>query len=127
MANKVQFYECYDYNEELLLIEMLVDDSSDNIDWGEFTAPEKGIDKDDWQCAYLEQYLNVDGTEKICELYDEPDPEVKPCRFAFFIYRYPEQEKRLLTPYGEFSLENPKPMPKRLIKCIEFDNEEDDD
>ena len=126
MNNKIQLFECYEFNEELLLIEMLINDSFDNIDWAEFTVPEKGLGKDDWQCAYLEQYLNLDGTKKICELYDEPDPEVKPCRIAFFIYKYEEQEKKLLTPYGEFSLENPKPMPKRLIKCIEFESEDDD-
>ena len=127
MENKVQFFECYNYNEELYLIEMAVDEPSNRIRWTQFGIPEEDLPKDNWQCPYQEQYLNRDGTETICELYDEPDPPVKPCRFAFFIYRFETQEKTLITPYGSFSLENAKPVPERLAKCIEFDNEDEDD
>ena len=125
--SKVKFYDCYDYNDELLLIEMLVDENSDDIDFGEFVVPEKGVDEGDWQCAYLEQYLNEEGNEKICELYDEPQDSVKPCRFAFFLYKFEGQDKNMHTPYGNFSIENPKPMPKRLLDIIEFDDEEDEE
>ena len=125
--SKVKFYDCYDYNDELLLIEMLVDENSEDIDFGEFVVPEKGLDENDWQCAYLEQYLIEDGTERICELYDEPQTPVKPCRFAFFLYKSEGQGKKLSTPYGNFSIESPKSMPKRLLDIIEFEDEEDED
>ncbi|MDE6474724.1 MAG: hypothetical protein K2L70_06460 [Clostridia bacterium] len=127
MKSKVQFFECYDYNEELYLIEMIINDSSNNIDWSEFVVPESNLPEKDWQCAFLEQYLNLDGTEKICELYDEPQEAVCPCRIAFFIYKYDTQEKKIITPYGTFSFENSIPMPERLLKCIEFEDEEDED
>ncbi len=117
---KVGFFDCYDYNKGWMLVEMLIDDYSDNIDWLEFVVPEAGLEKDDWQCAYLEQYLNADGTKKICKLYNEPKTPVKPCRFAFFLCKI--KEKTLVTPYGKFSLENLKPVPDRLKKCIEFDD-----
>jgi hypothetical protein len=68
----------------------------------------------------MEQYLNEDGTEKICETYDEPEHEVKPCRVAFFIYK--EGSKMLRTPYGEFDLRNPQSLPTRLKDIIEFED-----
>lgn len=33
--------------------------------------PEKGVQPNNWQTAFLEQYLNESGTEKICDLYGE--------------------------------------------------------
>lgn len=124
---EVKFYGCYDYNDELILIEMVVDAASDSIDFGEFSVPEKGLTKSDWQAPYMEQYLNADGTEKICELYDEPEPPVKPCRFTFFIYKMQEQEGVLKTPYGDFPIVDLQPMPERLTECIELEDEEADD
>lgn len=127
MNKNVPFFECYRFSDELILIEMLINDSSENIDFGEFVVPEQNLPESDWQCAYLEQYLNSEGTEKICDLYDEPEEAVIPCRIAFFIYKFDNQERKIITPYGTFSLEDLKPMPERLLKCIEFENEEDDD
>lgn len=126
MNSKVKFFECYDYSDELILIEMLINDSSENIDFAEFVVPDPNLDEDDWQCAYLEQYLNSEGTDKICELYDEPEEAVKPCRIAFFIYKFDEQDRKIITPYGSFPLEDLKHVPERLLNCIEFENEDDD-
>ena len=117
---KVKFFDCYDFNEEWLLVEMAIDDYSDKLEWLLFVVPEKGLDKEDWQCAYLEQYLNEDGTKKICKLYDEPKKPVKPCRVAFFLYK--TEERNLITPYGKFSIKDLKPLPDRLKGIIEFDD-----
>ena len=106
---------------------MLIDERSDCIDLGEFVAPEKGLDRCNWQCAYLEQYLNDDGTQKICDLYSAPSPAVQPCRIAFFIYKFDTQDGTLLSPYGELSLANAKPLPARLKDIIIFHDEEDED
>lgn len=126
MDKKVKLFECYDFNDEVYLIETVIDDSSDNIDWGEFTVPEKNAPESDWQVAYAEQYLNPDGTERICDLYDKPEEPVKPCRAAFFIYKTDTQEKKITTPYGTFGMENVEPVPERLLNCIEFESDEDD-
>lgn len=41
-------------------------------------------------------------------------------RLVFFIYK--NDGKILCTPYGEFSIENPKKLPKRLKRIVEFEN-----
>ena len=116
--SKVEFFDCYDYNKGWLLVEMKVDEYSDELDWMEFVVPEAKFDKEDWQVPYLEQYLNDDGTQTICKLYSEPKTPVKPCRFTFFLCKI--KEKKLVTPYGEFSLKDPKPVPERLRRIIRF-------
>ncbi len=73
----------------------------------------------DWQIAYLEQYLNADGTEKICDLSETPKLSARPCRIAFFIYKK-RSGKVLRTPYREFSIRKPDKLSKRLEKIIEF-------
>lgn len=117
--DKVLFYDCYKYNRNWLLIEMTIDESSQEIDFGEFAVPQDGADDSDWQVPYMEQYLSSDGTEKVCETYDLPQPPVKPCRAAFFIYK--TDGKILRTPYGEFSVEKPNKLPERLKRIVEFE------
>lgn len=119
MSN-VDYYGCYDYNEEWYLIEMLINEESREIDWSAFTTPEEGMDERDWQAPYMEQYLNEDGTERICDVYDTPAESVNPCRVAFFIYK--TDAEMLITPYGQFPLEC-MDMPERLEDIVEFDGD----
>lgn len=117
---KVLYYGCYDFNEEWYLVEMLLDEASSDVDFYEFLIPDENLGEDDWQCAYLEQYLNEKGTKRICELYDEPEKDVRPCRVAFFLFK--DAPKTLRTPYGEFSLAS-NPLPERLKEIIEFEED----
>ena len=117
----VQYFGCYDYNDEWLLIELALDVASSDIEWESIVVPNDELDEEDWQCPYMEQYLNDDGTEKLCEMYDEPEETVKPCRVAFFIYK--DEAEVLRTPYGEFDLSDVKKLPKRLKEIIEFEEE----
>jgi len=117
----VQYFGCYDFNKEWLLVEMVLNVSSSEIEWDAIVVPNDELDEEDWQCPYMEQYLNEDGTEKICETYDEPEKAVKPCRVAFFIYK--DEAQTLRTPYGEFDLSKPRNLPKRLKHIITFDDE----
>lgn len=119
--DKVMFYDCYSYDDEWYLVEMLLDVPSSEIDWGDIVVPEDGTDESDWQCAYMEQYLNEDGTEKICETYDIPSDDVQPVRVAFFIYK--DSADILSTPYGSFKLDDTKKMPARLKNIIEFEED----
>ena len=116
--DKVKYYGCYDFNKEWYLVEMLIHEAFSDVDLYEFVVPDPELDEDNWQCAYLEQFLNTDGTKRICKLYDEPTTDVFPCRVAFFILKYAPSVLR--TPYGEFSLAG-APMPKRLKGIIEFE------
>lgn len=116
----VPFYQCYDYGDDLLLVELLLDTPSDEIDWSAFVVPEEGIVPGNWQAPYLEQYLNPDGTQKLCPLYEEPRPAAKPCRVAFFLYKSSGQTLR--TPYGDFDLTRAEPLPPRLTSLVEFED-----
>lgn len=117
--DSVQYYGCYDYNEEWYLVEMLLDLSASDIDWVHITVPEEGVNARDWQCAYMEQYLNQSGTKKLCKTYCQPDDDAKPCRVAFFIYKV--SATTLHTPYGDFELQTSDKVPERLADIIEFE------
>ena len=119
IVSSVTFFDCYKFKWKWILVEMVIDEFSDKINLNHFLVPEDGRLKLDWQIAYLEQYLNTDGTEKICDLSETPQPSVRPCRIAFFIYKK-RAGKVLRTPYGEFSIQEPKKLPERLKKIIEF-------
>lgn len=118
--DEVLFYGCYDYSDEWRLVEMQVNAASNEVNWFEMCAPEKYLDRESWQVAYLEQYLNEDGTQRICDLYDIPETPVKPCRVAFFIYK--TGAPMLSTPYGEFPLTGGE-LPERLKAIIEFEED----
>ena len=117
----VSYFECYNFNKEWLLVEMILNMPSSKIDWFSMVVPDENLDESHWQCPYMEQYLNADGTEKLCEVYDEPEEDVCPCRVAFFIYQ--EDSRILRTAYGDFDLTNAQNLPKRLKSIIEFEED----
>ena len=117
-ASVVNFFACYRFNRKWLLIEMGLNISSQNIDWCSIVVPDESLKPMYWQTPWLEQYLNEDGTKKICKPFDVPKEAVTPCRIAFFIYK--EGSEVLRTPYGEFDLCPPKRTPWRLRKIIKF-------
>ena len=119
------FYGCYDYNDDLLLIEMQVDVSWKWIRWHQFEVPQEGVDPSNWQAPYLEQYLNNDGTGKICELYDTPAENTVPCRFVFFLFK--TGAPKLVCQFGEFDLTEPQAVPERLAGIVELESDEDED
>lgn len=118
--NIVTHFASYDYNEEWYLVEMLLDLAASDIDWDDICVPEAGIPERNWQAPYMEQYLNEDGTEKLCETYDIPDGDVSPCRVAFFVFK--TSADTLRTPYGDFALQPTEPLPERLNRIVEFDD-----
>ena len=117
----VPYFECYKYNKEWLLVEMILNVPTSEIDWDSMVVPDDTLDEGDWQCPYMEQFLNADGTEKLCEVYDDPKEDVNPSRIAFFIYR--EGSELLRTAYGDFDLTNAQKLPKRLKSIIEFEED----
>ena len=117
-SKKVSFYDCYNYNEDWFLVEMALNVRPSEIRWEKFTVPERGKKKSDWQVPYMEQYLNPDGTEKVCETYEEPEADEPPCRVVFFIFKH--APRILRTPYGKFPLAD-KELPERLRSLVEFE------
>ncbi|MBE6900773.1 MAG: hypothetical protein E7479_08995 [Ruminococcaceae bacterium] len=122
-------YNCYKYNREWFLVEMIIDAKPSEIEFEKIVVPNENVRESDWQCPYMEQYLNSDGTEKLCEAYDVPEEDSSPCRISFFIYNenpkklfaFGKKKSVLRTPYGEFELSDKEKIPERLRKIIEFD------
>ena len=121
MENQVDLIGFYDFREDVILVEMIIDEFPSEIDFGSFCTPSDMLDESNWQVAYMEQYLNLNGTEKLCETYDIPTEPSKPSRVVFFIFKTDAME--LSTPYGMFSLKRLQELPHRLglAKLIEFD------
>ena len=117
----VECFRCYDFNDEWYLVEMILNKASSEIDWSAIVVPDNSLDESEWQCAYMEQYLNKDGTQKICDTYCIPEPDVTPSRVVFFIYK--DGSRLLRTPYGKFELESGHQIPERLRAIVEFDED----
>lgn len=115
----VTYYGCYDHNEEWYLIELALDVPASEILWEDMYVPELGVKREDQQAPYMEQYLNEDGTAKLCETYDVPKEQSPSSRVDFFLYKV--SSKTLSTPYGEFPLTAGVEIPRRLDGLIDFD------
>ena len=120
MNNQAKFIGCYDFNDSVFLVEMIVNECSSKIEFERFCVPDNMIKQSDWQVAYMEQYLNLDGNDKLCEAYDTPTEQSKPSRITFFLYK--SDNHKLSTPYGDFSTESLQKLPDRLAKIIDFDD-----
>ena len=113
------YYGCYDHNAEWYLIELALNVSASEILWEDMYVPEPGVKREDQQAPYLEQYLNEDGTAKLCGTYEVPKGQSPSSRVAFFLYKVPAPT--LSTPYGEFPLAAGEAVPRRLEGLIEFE------
>ncbi len=120
--NDMTLHGCYRFRKNWLVVEMTLPCTPDEIDWFGFSVPEEGVDEFDRIIPYMEQYLTPDGTDKLCDAWDEPEEQEAPSRVAFFLRRT-EGGAALETPYGSVSLTDLAPLPDRLIDILEFENE----
>ena len=111
---------CYRFTKKWLVVEITLPCTPDEIDWFGFSVPENGVDEFDRQVPYMEQYLTPDGTDKLCDAWEEPEEPCAPSRVAFFLCRT-EGGEVLETPYGDISLAEPTIMPDRLREILEFE------
>jgi hypothetical protein len=44
---------CYDFNDEVILIEMTINKPATKINLDKFVIPNKKLNKDDWQCPFM--------------------------------------------------------------------------
>lgn len=114
------FY-CYNFNDEWYLVEMALAIPPKDIEFDKILVPEESVEKSNWQAVLDEQFLNTDGTERICELYHTPKDNSTTSRVAFFIYK--TKAHILSTPYGEYELSDAVEVPDRLKSIIEFDED----
>ena len=115
------FHGCYVFNRTHLVLEITLPLTPDEIDWFGFSVPEEGVEEFDRIVPYMEQYLTPDGTEKLCDAWDEPEEQLAPSRVAFFLRK--SDAPTLVTPYGDLSLADPAPFPERLRGLLEFEKE----
>ena len=117
----VTTFNCFGFNDEWYLVEMALSIPPKDIKFNKIVVPEEGVKESDWQTVLAEQFLNNDGTERICDLYDTPDTDDSNSRVAFFIYK--TNSHILRTPYGEFELSDAEEVPGRLKEIIEIDED----
>ena len=106
---------------EWYLVEMALTIPPKDISFNKIVVPEKGVAERNWQTVLAEQYLNADGTERICDLYEMPDNGASNSRVAFFIYK--TGARILRTPYGQFELNDAEETPNRLKSIIEINED----
>ena len=119
MDNQMDIIGIYDFNNDAILVELIINEYPKDIDFIEFCVPDNSLNKSSWQVPYMEQYLGSDGVDKLCETYGAPAEQTKPTRLTFFLYKTGLPE--LSTPYGNVSILSPQKMPDRLVKIIDFD------
>ena len=117
----VTTFNCFGFNDEWYLVEMALSIPPKDIKFNKIVVPEEGVKESDWQTVLAEQFLNNDGTERICDLYDTPDTDDSNSRVAFFIYKTGSHILR--TQYGQFELNDAEETPDRLKSIIEIDED----
>ena len=117
----VTTFSCFSFNDEWYLVEMALSIPPKDIKFNKIVVPEEGVKESNWQTVLAEQFLNNDGTERICDLYDTPDTDDSNSRVAFFIYKTGSHILR--TPYGQFELNDAEETPDRLTSIIEIDED----
>ena len=117
----VTLFNCFSFSDEWYLVEMALTVPPQEIKFNKIVVPEEGIKERDWQTVLAEQFLNKDGTERICDLYEIPVNGDTDSRVAFFVYK--TNSHILRTPYGQFELRNAEEVPNRLKNIIEIDED----
>jgi hypothetical protein len=99
----------------VVLVEALVRDADDRFDAGDFSQPLPGVARDNWQAAWAETYLSLDGESRL----DDPS-KVNGFRVAFFMHFW-EPDKPLLSSYGELGCPAVSEMPERLRRLVPYE------
>lgn len=120
-STMVTLFNCFSYNDQWYLVEMALSIPPSEIAFDEILVPEEDVEKEHWQAVLAEQYLNHDGTERICEMWEKPQNGETESRVAFFIFK--TKSRVLKTPYGEFELTDEIEAPERLRNIIEVDED----
>lgn len=111
--------QCREQLESIVLVEVLVRGCDMRFDIDEFSQPQDGVPRENWQAAWAEAYLSEDGETLLVERWRDP-PKVDSIRVAFFIH-YWNAARPLLTSYGEVTCPAVKKMPHRLQKLVPYE------
>lgn len=122
MPNKIELIGIYEVSghEDVHLIELAINTNHNNVDIGQFTQTQDGIDRLNWQAPWDEKYLNADGTIITGDWMDSPNDSSDYTRLTFFLH-FIDFEKPLLTQWGELELKSTEQMPERISSIIEYE------
>jgi hypothetical protein len=106
--------------ESAVLVEVLVSDADDDFDVADFIQENPRLPRANWQAAWAEAFLSVDGQQLLVERWDPLPPLHAHFRVAFFIHEW-QVGRRLLTSYGELPGASPTAMPDRLLQLVPYE------
>ena len=101
------------YYRDVCIVEMLIDERPDLIDFSSFYCIDKSLPESDWQSVFGERFLSADGENVIGDGIDKPGGSDNGTRVVFGLYAE-ALELPLSTPYGRFALPSPGELPHRL-------------
>lgn len=90
--------QCREQLCSTVLIEALVANRDKHFSVGDFSQAQDGAPRDNWQVAWAEAFLTLEGNALLVERWKEP-PETGDFRVAFFMHFW-DETKPLLTSYG---------------------------
>ena len=92
-------------DEPCHLVEVVIRGGSGDVDFGDFTQPDGQRGRSEWQVAYDERVIAIDGDAT---------------RAAFF-FHYLDFSQPLLTPFGAVEIPPESPVPPHLA-TIEYED-----
>ncbi len=107
-----------DQLESVVLIEALIRGRDSRFTIDDFSQPQKHLDRSNWQAAWAEAYLDLDGEHLIVERWSEPPP-AGDLRVAFYLHSW-QPDLPLMTSYGAVSCPKPIPVPQRLQTLVPY-------
>lgn len=110
---------CRDQLSSVVLIEVLVHNRDHRFDVGHFTQPQDGVPESNWQAAYAEAFLTLDGEAYVEDRWSGP-PDSGDLRIAFFMH-YWQPDKPLRTSYGDVPCPPVQEMPARLARLVPYE------
>lgn len=104
--------------ESIVLIEAMIHGRDERFDVGDFTQRD-GDNRDNWQTAYAEAFLTLDGEAIVAE--DADDAPAGDLRVAFFLHFW-DSKRPLASSYGDIDCPAVKAMPERLERLVPYEN-----
>jgi hypothetical protein len=110
--------QCRQQLSSVVLVEAIIRNRDHGFDVGHFTQPEHGIPENNWQVAWAESYLTLDGKSLAFERWSDP-PESGDLRVAFFMHFW-QSDKPLRSSYGDVTCPQVTEMPERLARLVPY-------
>jgi hypothetical protein len=111
--------ESRDFFDSLVLIEVLVRNRDARFDVGKFTQRDMWLTPDNWQVAWAEAFLTMDG-EALAVRRFGPMPSSGDLRIVFYFHCF-KPAVPLKSSYGDLVCPAPTAMPERLARLVPYE------